>query len=173
MRSTNLSSAKLAQLPERPWDPDNRYTEGFIKAFNCWCLEISYRQHTLGCYIVFARRQVERISELSSEELTELAFVNSEIETALTSNPIFRPDQFNYLQLGNQLHHLHLHGIPRYVSPREAFLKAADFEILHHYYRPADKPRHEQPWLAIVSRSVNRETNESQPSEPAGSGHRG
>ena len=64
---------------------------------------------------------MERISELSSEELTELAFVNSEIETALTSNPIFRPDQFNYLQLGNQLHHLHLHGIPRYASPREAF----------------------------------------------------
>ena len=59
------------------------------------------------------------------------------------------------------------------LEASQSYLKAAGFEILHHYYRPADKPRHEQPWLAIVSRSVNRETNESPPSEPAGSGHRG
>ncbi len=34
------------------------------------------------------------------------------------------------------------------------FLEAAGFEIEHHYYRPTGKPRHEQPWLAIVSRRV-------------------
>ncbi len=32
------------------------------------------------------------------------------------------------------------------------YLEQAGFEVIHHYYRPADKPIHEQPWLAIVSR---------------------
>ncbi|MGZ8191396.1 MAG: class I SAM-dependent methyltransferase [Methylococcaceae bacterium] len=32
------------------------------------------------------------------------------------------------------------------------FLAAANFEILHHYYRPEGLPRHQQPWLAIVSK---------------------
>jgi Methylase involved in ubiquinone/menaquinone biosynthesis len=32
------------------------------------------------------------------------------------------------------------------------YLEAAGFEILQHYYRPEGKPRHQQPWLAVVSR---------------------
>jgi len=32
-------------------------------------------------------------------------------------------------------------------------LKAAGFEAIHHYYRPAGRPREEQPWLAVVSRA--------------------
>jgi SAM-dependent methyltransferase len=31
------------------------------------------------------------------------------------------------------------------------YLEQAGFSILEHYYRPKGKPRHEQPWLAIVS----------------------
>ena len=27
-------------------------------------------------------------------------------------------------------------------------------KVLDHYYRPQDKPRKEQPWLAIVSQSL-------------------
>lgn len=33
-----------------------------------------------------------------------------------------------------------------------SYLEQTGFEVIHHYYRPADKPIHEQPWLAIVSR---------------------
>lgn len=33
-------------------------------------------------------------------------------------------------------------------------LEQAGFEVLDHYYRPAGKPRDEQPWLAVVSRKV-------------------
>lgn len=36
----------------------------------------------------------------------------------------------------------------------QQILKVAGFEPLHHYYRPPGKPRSEQPWLAVVSRSV-------------------
>ncbi len=38
-----------------------------------------------------------------------------------------------------------LEGWTRWVSD-------AGFEALHHYYRPAGRPRHEQPWLASVWR---------------------
>lgn len=34
----------------------------------------------------------------------------------------------------------------------QAFLHHAHFEILHHYYRPSDKPRSAQPWLALTAR---------------------
>ena len=35
----------------------------------------------------------------------------------------------------------------------QSYMEAAGFEIIHHYYRPEDKPRSEQPWLAIVCKS--------------------
>jgi len=47
----------------------------------------------------------------------------------------------------------------------KSYLRSAGFDVLHHYYRPAGKPRHEQPWLAIVSRSVSDETPSTSPPE--------
>lgn len=46
---------------------------------------------------------------------------------------------------------------PRYGNYMEfeayaALLEAAGFEVVHHYYRPKDKPREEQPWLAVVAK---------------------
>ncbi len=38
------------------------------------------------------------------------------------------------------------------LDASECYLAQAGFEVIHHYYRPAGKPIHEQPWLAIVSR---------------------
>ena len=37
----------------------------------------------------------------------------------------------------------------------KSYLEQSGFEIVDHYYRPANKPRKEQPWLAIVSRRIN------------------
>lgn len=37
----------------------------------------------------------------------------------------------------------------------KAYLEAAGFHILEHYYRPAGAPRAEQPWLAVVSQKRN------------------
>ena len=31
------------------------------------------------------------------------------------------------------------------------FMESAGFKVINHYYRPAGKPIHEQPWLAIVA----------------------
>ena len=44
------------------------------------------------------------------------------------------------------------------LDASKRYLEQAGFEIIHHYYRPADKPIHEQPWLAIVSRHHENKT---------------
>lgn len=36
----------------------------------------------------------------------------------------------------------------------KGFLEQAGFTVIDHYYRPAGKPRHEQPWLAIVAQAA-------------------
>jgi SAM-dependent methyltransferase len=36
----------------------------------------------------------------------------------------------------------------------KTYLEQAGFEVIHHYYRPFGKPIPQQPWLAIVCRSV-------------------
>lgn len=102
----------------RIWDKEDRYKDGFVKEYNSWILEVSFRQHTLGCFIIFAKRSVERISELENDEIIELKTVMSELEATLSKIEDFKPDRFNYLQMGNALHHLHFHAIPRYASPR-------------------------------------------------------
>lgn len=102
----------------RIWDPKNLFTGAVLKEYSSWVLELSYNQHTLGSYILFCKRSIEKTSELATDELENLRFAMHEIEKTLTSIETFKPDRFNYMQLGNQLHHLHFHGIPRYNSPR-------------------------------------------------------
>ena len=101
---------------KRTYDPKNEYIEGVLKEYNHWIVEVSFRQHTLGNYIIFAKRNIEKIYELKNTEILELKTIMNEIEKAITK--AFRPDKFNYLQLGNKLHHLHFHCIPRYKKPR-------------------------------------------------------
>ena len=64
------------------------------------------------------KKKIEKISELTSNEIIELKDVMKEIEIALMNISKFKPDRFNYFQMGNSLHHLHFHGIPRYATSR-------------------------------------------------------
>jgi diadenosine tetraphosphate (Ap4A) HIT family hydrolase len=107
----------------RAWDRKGKYEEGFVKEYKHWVLEVSFRQHTLGCFIIFAKRKVEKISDLENKEITELKSIMKEYETTLSKMKDFRPDRFNYWQMGNGLHHLHFHAIPRYASSRKFFNK--------------------------------------------------
>lgn len=102
----------------RIWDLEGRYKEGFVKEYEHWVLEVSFRQHTLGCFIIFAKRNIERISELYDVEIIELKNIMKEFESTCSSIKEFMPDRYNYLQMGNALHHLHFHAIPRYAKPR-------------------------------------------------------
>ena len=105
---------------QRFWDPKNEYPGGLLKEYAHWALEVSYTQHTFGNFIIFCKREgVEQLAQLKDEELLELRSVLQEIQSALEKNPLFKPDRFNYWQMGNFVHHLHIHGIPRYKSDRE------------------------------------------------------
>lgn len=106
-------------MENRFWDPQGKYKDAFLKEFDHWILEVSFRQHTPGCFIIFSKRPIERIVDLKSEELFELRGVMDIVQNLLLSIPELKPDRFNYMQLGNELHNLHFHGIPRYNSPRD------------------------------------------------------
>jgi diadenosine tetraphosphate (Ap4A) HIT family hydrolase len=118
-KQTNLSLCYNLLVIKRVWDPTNQYKEGFVKEYDHWVLEVSFRQHTLGCFIIFAKRSVEKISELHDQEVIELKKVMKEFESTLSEMENFKPDRFNYLQLGNATHHLHFHIVPRYATPRK------------------------------------------------------
>lgn len=105
-------------MSTRIWDPEGKYIEFFVKEYRYWVLDISARQHTLGCFIIFAKRGVEKISELSNDEIIELRLVMKEFENTLSNMKDFKPDRYNYLQMDNSLHHLHFHAIPRYATVR-------------------------------------------------------
>ncbi|MEM7392969.1 MAG: class I SAM-dependent methyltransferase, partial [Verrucomicrobiota bacterium] len=59
-----------------------------------------------------------------------------------SSNPRGRHEGWNDRRYGNYME----------FEASRSYLEQAGFEILHHYYRPANQPRANQPWLAIVSR---------------------
>lgn len=104
----------------RFWDPNNDYPDALLKEFQYWAVEVSWNQHTFGNFIVFCKRQgVEKITDLTDDEMLELKHVLEETQEALDKNPTFKPDRYNYWQMGNVVHHLHIHGIPRYKSDRE------------------------------------------------------
>ncbi|MEO5927140.1 MAG: hypothetical protein ABIO72_00530 [Patescibacteria group bacterium] len=103
----------------RHWDPEGRFEGAALRLYEHWALEVSWQQHTLGCYIIFCRREGVRLqSELTDQESVELKKVMGEIETALRK-PDFSATHFNYWQMGNALPLLHFHGIPRYDTHRE------------------------------------------------------
>ena len=106
-------------MAHKPWDPEDIYSAGALKEYAHWILSVHYRQCTLGSYVILSKREgVERITQLTSDELLELQNVMKEIESALEQIDCFKPDRFNYEQLGNELHHLHFHGFPRYKESR-------------------------------------------------------
>ncbi len=116
-------------MTTRHYDPKNVYEGALLKEYEHWNLEVSWRQHTLGCFIIFSKRQDVRLeSQLTTYELYEKQLVMRDMEAALVRHPLFRPDHFNYFQMGNALPILHYHGIPRYQTMRH-FLGHPWFDV--------------------------------------------
>ncbi len=97
---------------------DEKYKEGFITTYKYWYLQVSFRQHTLASLIISCRENKEQLVELTDEELLELREIMQKLQKALLAIPEIHPDRFNYLQLGNNHHQLHIHCLPRYAAPR-------------------------------------------------------
>lgn len=119
-------------MEKRIWDPKGHYIKAFLKQYKYWTLEVSYRQHTPGCFIIFYNKKATKIQELKKDALVELTYVMHEIETTLELIDKLSPDKFNYFQMGNALNHLHFHGIPRYKEKREVFGKTWNDKTFGH-----------------------------------------
>ena len=76
--------------------------------------------------------------------LTELAASLQDGGLLFSSNPRGSSENFDGQRYGNYME----------LEDYNAFLKAAGFSVIDHYYRPTGWPREEQPWLAVVSRKI-------------------
>lgn len=59
-----------------------------------------------------------------------------------SSNPRGNGEGFDGSRYGNYME----------IEDYQEFLQDAGFSLVDHYYRPADNPRNEQPWLAVVAK---------------------
>ena len=89
----------------------------WIKKFKYWNLHVCWFQHTLGTLGILLKRHIEKFSELTKEEFTELYEIIKLSQKALDET--FKPDWYNIHQDCNWLHHLHFVILPRYKEPRE------------------------------------------------------
>ena len=101
---------------------DQPYVQWIIKEYKHWTLLLHDNQRYLGRAYVWLVREggMQRFSEITDEENTELRMVMREYENAL--KPLWNPDFMNYAWLANHINehgvHGHLHLIPRYKNQR-------------------------------------------------------
>lgn len=81
-----------------------------------WTWSVRPAQPTLGSGIVALNRHAGRLSEVTAEEMGDLAGLVGAIETTL--GRVFHHRVMNYLMLMMVDHHVHYHALPRYDSLR-------------------------------------------------------
>lgn len=141
-------------MVNRHWDKNNNWTEGVIRRYEHWTLEVSYRQHTLGCVLIFCnRKNVEYIKQIKSEEFKEFKEIMGMAESAL--NKIFEPDKYNYLQLGNNWRQLHFHCLPRYKANKK--FKGKIFEDKNFGGPPLFVPNFESEEFVVEMKKIIKE----------------
>ena len=101
---------------------DAPYIPYIIKEYRYWTLSIHNDQRYLGRAYAWLVREggMQRLSEITDEEMFELRLVMREYEKALRK--LWSPDFMNYAWLANLFEehggHGHLHLIPRYEYAR-------------------------------------------------------
>lgn len=96
------------------------YSESIIKDYKYWTLYVHENQSALGrVYIWCKRENALDLPDANEEEQKELFIILKEVVEILAK--AFSPDMLNYAFLGNVVHHLHCHVIPRYSKPVEFF----------------------------------------------------
>lgn len=89
-----------------------------VKEYKYWSIFLHKDQTNIGrTYLWCNRKDIVDFLDMNNEEKEEFFKATKELKDVLTK--LFKPDLFNYASLGNDTHHLHVHIIPRYASPRE------------------------------------------------------
>jgi diadenosine tetraphosphate (Ap4A) HIT family hydrolase len=82
-----------------------------------WSWSVRPGQPTLGAGILSLNRHAETFSEVTEDEMIDLAGLVSQLEGAVRS--AFDHRIMNYLMLMMVDHHVHYHVVPRYEGTRE------------------------------------------------------
>ena len=88
-----------------------------ITQFDKWSVYLHQNQCYLGRLYIAANHDNDvDLFDMTVEERDEFFDVGKAVKKALAE--LFNPDRLNYANLQNEWHHLHIHIIPRYASPR-------------------------------------------------------
>lgn len=87
-----------------------------IKEYKYWSLLVRNRNSTLGNCIVLLKRHAAAFSDVTKEEMQELAIVTKETEHAIKK--AWNYDKINWMLLMMQDQHVHFHVLPRYAGKR-------------------------------------------------------
>ena len=85
---------------------------GVIYATEHWTVDHALPRWIRGWLIVKPSRHVERLAELSSGEAAELGPLLRATSAAVVH--VLQPERVYVLSLGEEVHHIHWHVIPRY-----------------------------------------------------------
>ncbi len=96
------------------------YEKFKIKEYKHWIIYLhgeKYYAGYLGSMYIWAKREGDiDIMDMTKEEQEEFFDIGKTVKKALKE--LFNPGRFNYAAFQNVAHHLHVHVIPRYESPR-------------------------------------------------------
>lgn len=93
-----------------------RVAELEIVNTGAWTWSVRPDQPTLGAGILSLNRHALHLSDVTAEEMAELAGLISRLESALKRT--FDHGIMNYLMYMMVDHHVHWHAVPRYDGPR-------------------------------------------------------
>lgn len=94
------------------------YSKFLVKQYKYWGVYVHENQSYLGrCVVWCDREDALQLTDATKEEQEELFEILRELKKA--SEEAFGGEWFNFAFLGNEMHHLHGHFIPRYSTERE------------------------------------------------------
>jgi diadenosine tetraphosphate (Ap4A) HIT family hydrolase len=85
---------------------------GVIHETAHWSVDHALTRWIGGWLIVKPKRHVEHLAELSTEEAAELGPLIQAVSAAMAR--VLSPERVYVLSLGEEVHHIHFHVIPRY-----------------------------------------------------------
>jgi diadenosine tetraphosphate (Ap4A) HIT family hydrolase len=98
--------------------PNIDYARLEVCGSGIWIWQVHENQYYLGRLIIrLSRVETKSLSECTEAEWNSLHENICRYEALM--DRLFAPDRFNYGQLGNTYHQLHVHAVPRYASKRD------------------------------------------------------
>jgi len=86
-----------------------------VKEYKYWTLLLNLKPRKFGQCVAILKRHIDKLADVTPEEMSEYALVASEIESALRTS--FDTHLVHHLLLMSLDKHVHFHIMPRYKKP--------------------------------------------------------